>query len=100
MLNVVIVGELYYGAYSSRHEEFRSKNLQQIATLLETLEVLAPTVTTGRVYAQMKATQKRLGKKLPDNDLWTAATAQEHGLVLAHRDKHFETVEGLQQEWW
>jgi len=100
VLNVVILGELYYGAYGSQHEAFRKKNLEQIGVFLETSEVLLPTQKTGQIYAEMKAAQKRLGKKLPDNDLWIAASAREHDLVLAHRDKHFATVEGLEQERW
>jgi tRNA(fMet)-specific endonuclease VapC len=40
------------------------------------------------------------GRPIPENDLWIAATASEHGLVLVTRDEHFDRVEGLLVERW
>jgi PIN domain-containing protein len=33
------------------------------------------------------------GRPIPENDIWIAATAVQHGLPLATRDDHFKEVE-------
>ncbi|HEV8045487.1 MAG TPA: PIN domain-containing protein [Rubrobacter sp.] len=43
---------------------------------------------------------RRIGRPIPENDIWIAATALQHGLVLVTRDSHFEHVEGLRVERW
>jgi predicted nucleic acid-binding protein len=40
------------------------------------------------------------GRPLPENDIWIAATAVHHGIVLVTRDHHFQEVEDLQIEDW
>jgi predicted nucleic acid-binding protein len=35
------------------------------------------------------------GTPIPENDVWIAAHAMEHGLPLATRDEHFHRVAGL-----
>lgn len=96
-VSLVVIAELYYGAYG---RENRAKRVAELQDLLSECEVLLHSLETSKIYAEMKRTQRGLGKKIPDNDMWIAASAREHDLVLAHRDKHFETVEGLQQERW
>ena len=32
---------------------------------------------------------------IPTNDLWIAASALQHGLILATRDEHYAAIEGL-----
>lgn len=37
---------------------------------------------------------------IPENDIWIAASALRHGLVLVSRDGHFDSIEGLPIEPW
>jgi predicted nucleic acid-binding protein len=46
-------------------------------------------------YAEIHRALKSRGTPIPTNDLWIAAVAVEHGLVLYTRDAHFEKVPGL-----
>lgn len=46
-------------------------------------------------YALVYAELRRRGRPIPTNDLWIAATAIEHGLVLYTRDAHFTGVPGV-----
>ncbi len=39
-------------------------------------------------------------KPIPDNDIWIAATARQHDLVLITRDAHFGHVPDLTVEAW
>jgi tRNA(fMet)-specific endonuclease VapC len=56
--------------------------------------------TTARHYARLRNRLRGKGRPIPENDLWIAATAIEHGLVLVSRDEHFAQVEGLLVESW
>ena len=37
----------------------------------------------------------RKGKTIPENDIWIAAIAKQHGLTLISRDGHFKEIDGL-----
>ena len=56
--------------------------------------------STARHYARLRNRLRGKGRPIPENDLWIAATASEHGLVLVTRDDHFDQVEGLSVERW
>ena len=58
--------------------------------------LLLPTARTAAEYGRVKAALKTAGTPLPENDVWIAAFALEHGLPLAARDAHFARVAGLQ----
>jgi len=51
-------------------------------------------------YGIVKDGLRRTGQPIPENDIWIAAIALQHGLTLATRDKHFQTVENLISETW
>ena len=38
---------------------------------------------------------RRLGRPIPTNDMWIAATALQHGLAVFSNDGHFRAVPGL-----
>jgi len=48
----------------------------------------------------LKAALRALGKPIPENDLWIAAVAIQHGLVRVSRDEHFQNLPGLEIERW
>jgi tRNA(fMet)-specific endonuclease VapC len=50
---------------------------------------------TAEHYADICARPRRKGRPIPTNDMWIAASAREHGLVLFTRDAHFHGVDGL-----
>ena len=61
------------------------------------LSIDAPTASRyGRVKGQLKAR----GRLIPENDVWIAACALEHDLIVVTRDSHFDEVEGLTCEAW
>lgn len=51
-------------------------------------------------YGLIKASLRKKGKPIPENDIWIAAIAMQHSLVVATRDKHFDEVDGLSTEEW
>ena len=51
-------------------------------------------VTADR-YARIAYSLRRKGNPIPQNDVWIAAQAMEHGAGLVSFDKHFLSVDGL-----
>ena|SRR5688572_1766439 len=93
----IVVGELYYGAYQSQRTQ---SNITAIEDLLMVCAVLKCDAQTGRTFGQIKADLRRLGKPIPDNDIWIAATALQNSMTLLTRDAHFQHVAGLQTATW
>jgi tRNA(fMet)-specific endonuclease VapC len=51
-------------------------------------------------YGQIRASLRKRGRPIPDNDIWIAATAQHHQLTVVSRDPHFKEIEHLPLEVW
>ncbi len=97
LLPTVVVGELLYGALKSA--QVRS-NVDRIEEFVVTNSVLPCDLDTARHYGQIKHRLRRKGRPLPDNDHWIAALAQQHGLTIVSRDRHFQEVNNLKVEVW
>lgn len=78
-ISSTVLGELYYG----------------IDRFAAGLTVLSCDRDTAREYARIKNRLRAKGRMIPDNDIWIAAVAQQHGLTLLSRDDHFQEVDGL-----
>ncbi len=96
-LNAIVVGELCFGAEKSGRVE---ANLAAIDRLLQRCPAISCGEATGRHYARLRNYLRVQGRPIPENDLWIAATALEHDLVLVSADDHFESIEGLTVESW
>ena len=91
------LGELYYGARKS------SRSLQNVAKIEEfaaASQVIACDAVTAWIYGETKNRLHSQGRPIPENDLWIAAVAIQHGLTLVTRDNHFDDVDNLRHENW
>ncbi len=93
----VAVGELYYGAYKSSHID---ENLVRLTEFVARNVVLGCDAQTARYYGALKDELRKKGHPIPENDVWIAALAKQHDLVLVSRDKHFAKVTDLQVKVW
>ena len=93
----VVLGELYFGALKSRRAEANLRRVEEFTTASNVLPVDAG---TAQHYGEVRDGLRRIGRPIPENDIWIAATALRHGLVLVTRDSHFDHVEGLRVERW
>ncbi len=91
-VSVVALGELYLGAKRSAKPDY---NLGQIDEFAALCIVLPCDDGTARAYGSVKYTLQTQGTPIPENDIWIAATAIQHGLPLVTRDSHFTSVAGL-----
>ena len=81
----VVLGELYYGARKSTRV---AANINRIDELAETSALLGCDIETSRHYGRIKNDLRAKGRPTPENDIWIASVAQQHGLTLVSRDKH------------
>ena len=93
----IAIGELNFGARKSA----RSKdNLARIDEFAESNVVLACDTGTAHFYGEIKNTLRVKGHPIPENDIWIAAIALQHGLTLVTRDAHFGEIENLKTVAW
>jgi tRNA(fMet)-specific endonuclease VapC len=106
---VIVRGELIYMAQNSERKE---ENLERFKSFLGNIEIYHIDEQTADVYGELKTgLMKFLGPKkkkqrskikfhdlgVDDNDLWIAAVAKQHGLVVVSGDKHFERINQADQ---
>jgi tRNA(fMet)-specific endonuclease VapC len=96
-LSSIAVGELLYGAHKSTQAR---SNIARIEEFAAANSVLACDLGTARHYGRVKDRLRRKGRPLPENDIWMAALARQHGLMLVSRDAHFTEVENLTLKAW
>jgi tRNA(fMet)-specific endonuclease VapC len=88
----ITVGELLYGAERSARRELE---IRRVERFIAHRTVLPCGTETARWYAQIRNHLRAKGRPIPDNDIWIAALAQQHGLILVTRDAHFGEVDAL-----
>jgi len=94
-LPAVVVGELCFGAHKSLQV---AGNLQRIDDLVLRSTVLACDLDTARIYGEIKQQLQARGAPIPDNDIWIAAVARQHQILLLTRDLHFQRIGGINVE--
>jgi tRNA(fMet)-specific endonuclease VapC len=93
-ISIIVKGELYYGAYKSSQ---RDENLTLFRKILSKFEILPiDGEEIPLAYALIKSDLRKQGKKIPENDLWIAATAHVYGLSVATFDTHFSYINQIQ----
>lgn len=93
-VNVVVLGELLAGFRGGIREAVNRKELDQFLDSPR-VEVLVLDESSAEFFALVFNNLKQIGKPVPTNDIWIAATAMQHGLTLATLDSHFSNVAGL-----
>jgi len=96
-ISITVLGELYYGAFKSAK---LNENLKRINDLYSEVTLFESDAETAYEYGNIKNELQIKGRPIPTNDVWIAATARQHGLILVSRDKHFAVVDYLSWEQW
>jgi len=94
---VVVLGEYRYGLRQSR---YRARHELWLLTFLGSCRVLVVDERTAERYAEIRDELRRIGRPIPENDIWIAALARQHALPVLSRDKHFDFVSGLKRIAW
>lgn len=69
---VIVIGELYFGAYNSMNME---RNIEKIDEFVANSTILSCDAYTAKIYGKIKGDLKKKGKPIPENDIWIAALA-------------------------
>ena len=96
-VSAVVLGELLYGAFNSSKVD---ANLDRLRDFVGKVGALHCDEVTAELYGQIKASLRRQGTPLPENEIWIAASAIQHSLTLVTRDEHFDRVPNLQRAMW
>jgi tRNA(fMet)-specific endonuclease VapC len=98
---VVAQAELLAGVELAVHEP-RKQELQTLYAQVITMaaDILPITAQVAEQFAHIFAMLRRKGRPIDTNDIWIAAIARAHNLVVVINDEHFQYVDGLQVENW
>jgi predicted nucleic acid-binding protein len=90
-ISPIVLGELHSGFAAGSRQEQNEATLQEF---LDSPRVQTMTIDeeTSLFYATIYAGLRQAGTPIPTNDLWIAASAMQHGLVVLTQDSHFEHV--------
>ncbi len=92
-LSFITVGELLTWPRLKGWGEAKTKELESRITRAGVIpydELLCQT------YADLRAQLLKVGRPVPDNDLWIAATAVRHSIpLISHNRKHYDEIPGL-----
>lgn len=76
-----------------------SKAEDQLRRFAHGCQILGIDERIARIWGEEDARLSSTGQKIADVDLFIAATARAHGLILCTQNrKHFERIEGLKIE--
>ncbi|OCC15970.1 virulence associated protein C [Dissulfuribacter thermophilus] len=92
--SVVSIGELLTGFKLGKWE---SKNRNELEEFLDSPRVTIYGIdeNTSEFYSEIVWNLRKIGRPIPTNDIWIAATAFQHGLKLFSKDEHFKYIAGL-----
>lgn len=83
VLSVVTAGEFYYGVAHAPISALRDQRAQR---LLDFFGVMALDPHVAVHYGELRADLRRAGTPIGPNDLWLAAQAMAHDMVLVTRN--------------
>lgn len=87
----VVLAEIRVGGLTVKRGEAQVRILNELVQQ-PGVRVAHSTDTTAHHYAALYARLRKAGTPIPTNDLWIAALAIEHSLVLYSRDAHFDLI--------
>jgi predicted nucleic acid-binding protein len=94
-VSVVTIGELRLGVLSAPDPETGATRLRTLITALKA-DPLPVDDAVMDAWAELRVTLRTVGRRMPLNDSWIAATAIAHGLPVATQDDDYDKVPGLE----
>ena len=90
-VNPIVLGELQAGF---QHGRYSDKNRNTLKHFLASprVHVLAMDEETAERYAVILNGLWTIGRPIPTNDLWIAASAMQYGLTILTTDAHFTHI--------
>ena len=89
--SIICLGELQAGVLLAQQPAVRARRLRRLTAVASTTIALDIDQLVAAAYGRLRAERGRA----PSNDLWIAATAAAHGLVLVTRDRPQSQLPGF-----
>lgn len=96
-LPAIVLGEYRFGIKVARDRKTRETWLAEVESAVTVLDVNSE---TARHYADVREELRKARTPIPENDLWIAALARQHGLPVITRDTHFDREPNLRRIGW
>ena len=94
MIPFIVLGELRAGFACGTRSYKNEQTLTKFLNSTRVKQLFADEDTTHQ-YARLFKQLRKQGTPIPTNDLWIAALALQHDLLLFTRDKHFDRLPQL-----
>ena len=91
VLPSTVIGEYRAGITNTRQGRENERKLDAYLGRA-TVDVVPITAITADYYAKVFQALKEKGRPIPQNDMWIAASALEHGADIVTYDPHFRLV--------
>jgi tRNA(fMet)-specific endonuclease VapC len=89
---ITVVGELLYGALNSAKPDI---NIQKYKLFFASCITLDINNIVAEHYSYIRKELKNIGKPIPENDIWIAATCLAYEVSFITSDKHFSYIKDL-----
>ncbi len=86
----IVVGELFYGAFKSANQ---NQNIDKLKSFIDKVSIIYCDEETAYEYGKIKYQLKKMGRPVPENDLWIASIASQYNLTLITYDNHFKEID-------
>lgn len=95
----IVAGEIMHGIINSNSQQH---NLTTMRNFLAVQTLLVTDLATAGYYGLLATQLLRRGQKIRDNDIWIAAHALQHNLIVVTRDSDFDRLTdlGVEVEKW
>lgn len=93
-VSVITIGELRHGVLSAADPTIRARRLGTLTRALS-LEPIPVTDAIAESWARLRIELRSLGRSMPINDSWIAATAMALRIPVVTQDADYVTVPGL-----
>lgn len=90
----IVLAEIRVGAQSIKRADAQVRILGELLQQ-PGVRVVQSSDSTTHHYAALYARLRKAGTPIPTNDLWIAALAIEHELLLYSRDAHFDLIPSI-----
>jgi predicted nucleic acid-binding protein len=94
-ISVITLGELRAGVLAASDVETRDRRLVTLSEALN-LEPVTVDQPIAEAWARLRVVLRDLGKRMPVNDSWIAATAMALGVAVVTQDDDYVELPGLE----
>jgi len=91
------LGSIRFGILASCQRRSYERWLEIFLPVVSILNVEAETAV---LYAINRDELRRVGRPIPDNDIWIAALARQHRLPILSNDRHFDLISDVRRIGW